>query len=545
MTGGNLAGSAYAVNLLIDSDLDGMPDDWETGYGLDPYNDTDASLNNDGDALTNLQEFQKGANPGMTDSDEDTVADHLDDFPMDPSETADSDGDGFGDNWEVSVGANPNSTDSDGDLVMDDIDNCIAVANAGQGDHDIDGTGSACDTDDDNDGLSDSYENSNGLGRTTWDTDGDGMDDGWEVEHGLNPLADDSAADPDGDGFTNLDEYNNGTDPNLNGSVIAATGSNIDKDDDDDLIWIRGDNVWVKVSELENSANLGNIFAVSNTDPDYVLLGYGDFDGDNDVDYLWQRTGGVADGDIKLSVIENNSEISSVSLGTFNTVYSLVGSGDTDADGDDDLVWYRGDIGRVIVFEMENNAKIAQNWVGDFLQTSYLPVGLGDVDKDGDDDLWWIRTDLANFESVVVWWFNNNTRDPVNDVDWLNAYYNDNYTPKAIGDFDGDGDDDLIWYNSTDGNVVYWDVEDPDGAHTGTRPQRNGAGWVGTFANLDFQIVHNGDTNGDGTEDLIWHRASNGTLNVWEMSGHTQSAVVNILPSSDTSYSIVPKNIGY
>jgi hypothetical protein len=240
--------------------------------------------------------------------------------------------------------------------------------------------------------------------------------------------------------------------------------------------------------------------------------------------------------------MEHNQENQIVSLGTFSTAYEFVGAGDTDGDGDDDLLWYRPSDGRTILFEMENNAKVSQNWVGDFLQTSYRPIGLGDVDGDGDDDLWWVRTDQTNFESVVVWWFENNTRNIATDVDWLNAYYNDNYEPRAIGDFDADGDDDLIWYNTATGNVVYWDVEDPDGAHTGSRPQRAGAGWVGTFANLDFDIVHNGDTNGDGTEDLIWYRASNGTVNVWELNGFSQSAVVNILPSSNTDYQLIPKH---
>ena len=45
------------------------------------------------------------------------------------------------------------------------------------------------------------------------DTDGDGMADSWETSVGLDSGVDDAADDPDGDGFTNIDEFINGTDP--------------------------------------------------------------------------------------------------------------------------------------------------------------------------------------------------------------------------------------------------------------------------------------------------------------------------------------------
>ncbi len=51
-------------------------------------------------------------------------------------------------------------------------------------------------------------------GSAPTDTDRDGMPDPWEMEHDLNPAdALDASGDADGDGYTNIEEYLNGSDP--------------------------------------------------------------------------------------------------------------------------------------------------------------------------------------------------------------------------------------------------------------------------------------------------------------------------------------------
>ena len=66
----------------------------------------------------------------------------------------------------------------------------------------------------DNDGLTNLEEFNNGTDPFDPDTDDDGMPDGWEVANGLDPLVDDADGNPDGDGLTNGEEYVHGTDPN-------------------------------------------------------------------------------------------------------------------------------------------------------------------------------------------------------------------------------------------------------------------------------------------------------------------------------------------
>ena len=46
-----------------DSDKDGMPDDWEKQYGLDPTNPADGYADVDADGYTNLEEYLNNIKP--------------------------------------------------------------------------------------------------------------------------------------------------------------------------------------------------------------------------------------------------------------------------------------------------------------------------------------------------------------------------------------------------------------------------------------------------------------------------------------------------
>jgi pectate lyase len=51
------------AEVPLDSDGDGMPDDWERAHGLDPHDPSDGPADADGDGYTNLEEFLNGTDP--------------------------------------------------------------------------------------------------------------------------------------------------------------------------------------------------------------------------------------------------------------------------------------------------------------------------------------------------------------------------------------------------------------------------------------------------------------------------------------------------
>ncbi|MBF0606758.1 MAG: VCBS repeat-containing protein [Magnetococcales bacterium] len=103
--------------------------------------------------------------------------------------------------------------------------------------------------------------------------------------------------------------------------------------------------------------------------------------------------------------------------------------------------------------------------------------------------------------------------------------WNFRWKAKAVADFDGDGKADILWQDTTSGDVAIWMMD-------GTSIVGGGL-VVGGM--LNWHVLAVADYNGDGRSDVLWQNTGDGGVFVWFMDGTTITSgsgyVVNGMPS--------------
>ena len=92
------------------------------------------------------------------------------------------------------------------------------------------------------------------------------------------------------------------------------------------------------------------------------------------------------------------------------------------------------------------------------------------------------------------------------------------WQPAGFGDLNGDGTNDLLWHNPTTGSVDLWKL---------VNGQWAGSVDVGPHP-LGYQVAGIADFDLDGTADVLWYNSTNGATEIWKIVNGQWSATFDL-----------------
>jgi hypothetical protein len=129
---------------------------------------------------------------------------------------------------------------------------------------------------------------------------------------------------------------------------------------------------------------------------------------------------------------------------------------------------------------------------------------VGDFNADGYADILWRNSSTGE---VYLWLMNGTSTTSSGSLGNVST----DWSIAGVGDFDGDGQADILWWNSSTGQAYLWLMK-------GTTV--SGGGSV-SYVSAGWNIVGVGDFNGDGDADILWRNTTTGQVYVWLMNGTT------------------------
>jgi YD repeat-containing protein len=170
-----------------------------------------------------------------------------------------------------------------------------------------------------------------------------------------------------------------------------------------------------------------------------------------------------------------------------------VGVGDFDGDGRDDLLFRDPGTGALLIQYVDGTAHVGGGWIDNVLGVNWVVVGTGDFDADGKDDVAYRRT---SDNAVVIQFLNGLTGMGGGLVDNQTSLTPD-WIALGVGDFSGDGKADLVYRQPSTGSTVIQYMN-------GMTPAGGGHIEADVFDSI-WNLTGIGDFNGDGKDDLLFY----------------------------------------
>ena len=254
-------------------------------------------------------------------------------------------------------------------------------------------------------------------------------------------------------------------------------------------------------------------------DPNWQIVGTGDFNGDGVTDLLWSyRT----TGETGIWQMSPDLPVKGIFLATPGAGWEVKGVADFNRDGKPDILWRNAQTGENAIWLM-NGTTIANGVLLTKVDDpSWKMATVADFNNDGNADIFW--TNSRTGETGI--WLMDGTM--LKSAYFLPSVPDLSWQPVGSGDFNRDGFVDLLWRNGRTGENAIWLL-------------RNGQVDRGIYiqsAPTNWKVSQVCDFNGDQNLDILWQNSSTQEVSLWLMNKETLGAGIVLPNLPDRNWSI-------
>lgn len=175
--------------------------------------------------------------------------------------------------------------------------------------------------------------------------------------------------------------------------------------------------------------------------------------------------------------------------------------------------------GATQIWSINGSAPVARQDLPTEIDGSWQVSGIADFNRDGQQDILWLNSTTG---AIRIWQRNNSAIQSISvgsvgSTDWQIA---------GLADFNNDSSIDILWQNRRDGQTALWFLN---------RTSVTSGTFIGSTGTGDWRIQSIADFNRDSAPDLIWFNTNTGETATWLLRNGTptEGLFLNPAPSKD------------